>query len=174
MRQPEMHPIFFLGRKFKIIGREKCGHSSKCLQLIFNPGVFFSNYILQTLKHFLRLTFNPLIIKIMRITKSILFTALFAMILGTATANSDSDPNTNTARNEIKTLIQKSNLASELNSDMTVNVTFMVNAKNEIIIMSTDQEKLDRSIKSTLNYKKLKSSDMKVNVTYTLPVILKK
>ncbi len=110
----------------------------------------------------------------MRITKSILFTALFAMILGTATANSDSDPNTNTARNEIKTLIQKSNLASELNSDMTVNVTFMVNAKNEIIIMSTDQEKLDRSIKSTLNYKKLKSSDMKVNVTYTLPVILKK
>ena len=108
----------------------------------------------------------------MRITKSILFTALFALVLGTASANSN--PETSTARNEIKTLIQKADLASNLKNDVTVNVTFMVNAKNEIIIMSTDQENLDRSIKSTLNYKKLKSSDMKVNVTYTLPVILKK
>jgi len=108
----------------------------------------------------------------MRITKSILFTALFALIFGTATANTD--PTTTTARNEIKTLIQKANIASKLKSDVTVNVTFMVNAKNEIIILSTDQEKLDGSIKATLNYKKLKSSDMKVNVTYTLPVRLKK
>jgi len=108
----------------------------------------------------------------MRVTKSILLSALFALVIGTASANTN--PNTNTARNEIKTLIQKSNLADDLQNDVTVNVTFMVNAKNEIIIMSTDQDKLDRSIKSTLNYKKLKSSDMKVNVTYTLPVVLKK
>ena len=108
----------------------------------------------------------------MRITKSILFTALFAMVLGTASANTN--PETSTARNEIKTLIQKADLATDLKNDVTVNVTFMVNAKNEIIIMSTDKKNLDRSIKSTLNYKKLKSSDMKVNVTYTLPVILKK
>lgn len=108
----------------------------------------------------------------MRITKSILFTALFAMVLGTATANTN--PEKKTARSEIKTLIQKANLVSELKEDVTVNVTFMVNAKNEIIILSTDKEKFDKRIKSTLNYKKLKSSDMKVNVTYTLPVRLKK
>jgi len=108
----------------------------------------------------------------MRITKNILFAALFTFVLGTASANTD--PTTTTARNEIKTLIQKADLASNIKNDMTVNVTFMVNAKNEIIIMSTDQKSLDRSIKSTLNYKKLKSSDMKVNVTYTLPVRLKK
>jgi len=94
----------------------------------------------------------------MRITKSILFTALFALVLGTATASTN--PNTNTARKEIKTLIQKSNLAENLKEDVTVNVT--------------DQENFDNRIKSTLNYKKLKSSDMKVNMTYTLPVILKK
>ncbi len=94
------------------------------------------------------------------------------MVLGTASANTD--PETKTARKEIKTLIQKANLASYIKNDVTVNVTFMVNAKNEIIILSTDKEKLDDSIKSTLNYKKLKSSDMKVNVTYTLPVRLKK
>ncbi len=108
----------------------------------------------------------------MRITRSIFLTALFAMILGTATANTD--PETKTARNEIKQLIQKSNLAENLEADITVNVTFMVNAKNEIIIMSTDQKKLDNRLKSTLNYKRLKSSDMKINVAYTLPVTLKK
>ena len=109
----------------------------------------------------------------MRITKSILFTALFALVLGSATAATNPTTN-NTARNEIKTLIQKSHIADELNDDITVNVTFMVNAKNELIVMSTDQKKLDSRIKSTLNYKKLKSSDIKVNTTYTLPVKLKK
>ncbi len=108
----------------------------------------------------------------MRITKSILFTALFALVLGTATAGTN--PSTNTARNEIKTFIQKAKIADVLEKDVTVHVTFMVNAKNEIIVMSTDQENLDSRIKSTLNYKKLKSSDIKVNTKYTLPVVLKR
>ena len=108
----------------------------------------------------------------MRITKSILMTALFAFILGTVSASTE--PETNSARYEIKKLIEKANLTSDIKGDITVNVTFMVNGKNELIIMSTDKKKLDSRIKSTLNYKKLKSSDMKVNTTYTLPVVLKK
>ena len=108
----------------------------------------------------------------MRITKSLLLSTLFAFVLGTASANTN--PETTTARNEIKTMIQKANLAASLKNDVTVNVTFMITDNNEMIILSTDQENLDSRIKSTLNYKKLKSSDMKVNVTYTLPVILKK
>lgn len=108
----------------------------------------------------------------MRITKSILFTALFALVLGTATANTN--PEAKSARVEIKKLIEKADLASIIENDITVNVTFMVNGKNELIIMSTDKKNLDGSIKSTLNYKKLKSSDMKVNTTYTLPIVLKK
>jgi hypothetical protein len=108
----------------------------------------------------------------MRITKSILMTALFALIVGTATASTN--PETNSARNEIKELIKKADLAENLKSNVTVNVKFMVNANNEIIVMSTDQKNLDGRIKSSLNYKKLKSSDMDINVTYTLPVVLKK
>ena len=108
----------------------------------------------------------------MRITKSILMTALFALILGTASASTN--PENNSTRNEIKKLIEKADIASDIKSDVTVNVTFMVNAKNEIIIMSTDKKNLDSSIKSTLNYKKLKSSDIEINKTYTLPVSLKK
>ena len=108
----------------------------------------------------------------MRITKNLMFTALFALILGTASANTN--PENTTARKEIKTWIQKANLAEDLKKDVTVHVTFMVNEKNEIIVTSTDQENLDSSIKATLNYKKLESTDMLVNKTYTLPVVLKK
>ena len=108
----------------------------------------------------------------MRITRSILMTALFAIILGT-TASANNDPKAVTARSEIKKLIQKSSLVEDLKEDLTVNVTFQINAKNEIIVISTDTDKMDRRIKSVLNYKKLKSSDMKVNVSYTLPVVLK-
>ena len=108
----------------------------------------------------------------MRITKSILMTALFALILGTASASTN--PETNSARSEIKKMIEKADLAKSIKSDVTVHVTFMVNGDNEIIILSTDKKNLDSSIKSTLNYKKLKSSDMEVNKTYTLPVSLKK
>jgi len=108
----------------------------------------------------------------MRISKSILFVALFAFFLGTA--NASTNPENITARKEIKTLIQKTNIASTVDKKVKVNVTFMVNEKNELIILSTDQKDLDHRIKSALNYKKLKSSDMKVNVTYTLPIVLKK
>ncbi|MDF1696412.1 MAG: hypothetical protein P1U56_11290 [Saprospiraceae bacterium] len=108
----------------------------------------------------------------MRITKSLMFTALFALILGTASATTN--PENKTARKEIKTLIQKSNLAADIQKDVTVHVTFMVNDKNEIIVTSTDKANLDRIIKYTLNYKKLESTDMQLNKTYTLPVVLKK
>ena len=108
----------------------------------------------------------------MRITKNLMFTALFALILGTASANTT--PENNTARKEIKTWIQKADLASTIKEDVTVYVTFMVNEKNEVIVTSTNEENLDNSIKSALNYKKLKSTDMEINQAYTLPVVLKK
>ena len=108
----------------------------------------------------------------MRITKSLLFSVLFAFVLGTATASTN--PTFKSARNEIKELIVKSDIIDSYSEDVTFNITFMINAKNEIIIMSTDNKDLDQSIKEVLNYKKLKSADMKVNTTYTLPVALKK
>jgi len=108
----------------------------------------------------------------MRITKSLLFSVLFAFVLGIANANID--PNFNSARKEIKTLIVDSELFSDLEESLTIHVTFLVNAKNEIIILSTDKEDYDESLKAVLNYKKLKSADMSVNTTYTLPLTLKK
>lgn len=108
----------------------------------------------------------------MRITKSLIFSALFALVLGTATASTN--PDFSSARKEIKELIVKSDFIKGIDKELTLNVTFMVNAKNEIIILSTDNELFDSNIKAILNYKKLKSADMKINVNYTLPVVIKK
>jgi len=108
----------------------------------------------------------------MRITKSLLLSALFTLILGTASANNN--PTTKTARAEIKEMISKANFAKNISEEVTLNVTFQVNGKNEIIIMSTDNDKYDSSLKSVLNYQKLKSSDIAINKTYTLPIKLKK
>ncbi len=108
----------------------------------------------------------------MRITKSLMFSILFAFVLGSASANTD--PTAKSARTEIKDMIVKSEITKNLNTETTVNVTFQVNAKNEIIVISTDNDDLDSSLKSVLNYKKLKSLDMNVGITYTLPVKLKK
>ncbi|MFT4534003.1 MAG: hypothetical protein ACJA1A_002496 [Saprospiraceae bacterium] len=108
----------------------------------------------------------------MRITKSLLFSILFAFVLGTASASTD--PTVKSARTEIKEMIVKAEITKDLKAETTVNVTFQVNAKNEIIVISTDSDDLDASLKAVLNYKKLKSSDISIGITYTLPIKLTK
>ena len=108
----------------------------------------------------------------MRITKSLLFSFLFVFILGTAKA--DTDPNLTSARTEIKQMIVKAELTKELIAEVTINVTFQINAKNEIIVISTDNDQYDTTLKSILNYKKLNSSDMSIGKHYTLPIKLTK
>ena len=108
----------------------------------------------------------------MRITKNFLMTAAFAFLFTALNANTN--PNFDSARQEIETLMTKAEVFKYLDEDMTIHVTFQINSKNEIIIISTDQEKYDDNIKYTLNYQKLESTDMKINTNYTLPIVLKK
>ena len=111
----------------------------------------------------------------MRITKSLLYSLLFVFVLGTASASGDPTKDaTENARLEMKDLIKKSNLATELTDDISFHVTFIVNKKNQIIILSTSNENYDHAIKRALNYKKLESTEFAVNTTYTLPVALKR
>lgn len=75
--------------------------------------------------------------------------------------------------NEIKNLIQNLNLdIAELDQE-TVKVRFIVNDDNELIVLSTDNAGLDKTIKYSLNYKSLKSSDLEHNRIYILPVSFK-
>ena len=121
----------------------------------------------------MKIEFEPNKFQIMRISKSLILSIAFSFVMGAAMANTN-PTETKTARQEIQTLLQKADIAASVDESSTVNVKFMVNENNEIIVISTDKDNLDRTIKSTLNYKRLKATDFATNKTYTLPVVVKK
>lgn len=64
-------------------------------------------------------------------------------------------------KEEIESLLKKPNF--KLDKDTTAIVTFMVNKKNEILVINVDTKNklIDRYIKNALNYKKLKTNTTK-------------
>lgn len=51
-----------------------------------------------------------------------------------------------------------------------VYIDFMINPKGEILVLSTNNDILDRKIKQRLNYKKVYNHQLNYNEVYTLPV----
>jgi hypothetical protein len=100
------------------------------------------------------------------------FSILFAFVLGSASASTN--PTKESARTEIKEMIVNAKITQDLTAEIKVNVSFQINVKNEIIVISTDNDDFDTSLKSVLNYQKLKSSDICIGKTYTLPIRLTK
>lgn len=60
---------------------------------------------------------------------------------------------------------------SRLNGERKVFVDFMVNAKAEILVLSTNDKDFDDVIKSKLNYKKLSEHSLEIDRVYTIPVL---
>lgn len=60
---------------------------------------------------------------------------------------------------------------SELTEEKKVFVDIMINAKGEILVLSTNDETFDSLIKSKLNYKKLTNHFLEIDKTYTIPVL---
>ncbi len=73
-------------------------------------------------------------------------------------------------RAELSSYISKMNFDTVDDEDGVFYVSFTVNAKKELIILSTDNAQIDHRIKNELNYKELKATDVEVNKVYTLPV----
>jgi hypothetical protein len=55
-----------------------------------------------------------------------------------------------------------------------VNVEFLVNANNEIVVLNVSESSFDYNIKSRLNYHKVETSDVIRNKIYSVPVVFKK
>jgi hypothetical protein len=109
----------------------------------------------------------------MRFLKSFLASIAFIAIVFTANANSSADPFTKDVRVEIKELIKDLNLSSILSDgENVVKINFMLNTDNEIIVLSTSDKSLDNVLKSNLNYKKIRSSELEQNKVYSIPVRL--
>lgn len=107
----------------------------------------------------------------MKVLKSFLFAVLTFASIQSATASSD--PATSTA-GEIKEMLQATIESKDFTNDTKVYITFMLNTKNEVMVMSTNSDGLDGVIKSTLNYHIISSVDLEQGKVYTLPVLLKK
>jgi len=62
---------------------------------------------------------------------------------------------------------------TELDEEKTVLVDFMLNAKGELMILSTNDKSMDKAIKSKLNYKTITDHKLAINTTYTLPILFR-
>ena len=75
-----------------------------------------------------------------------------------------------TVTKEIKTLIEKLNLDYEKLDEETVRIKFMVNENGEMIVISTEESRLDKTLKAALNYHKLESKELTPYSLYIVPV----
>lgn len=76
-------------------------------------------------------------------------------------------------RNEITEVLGHPKLQDNTSEDR-VTLHFMINAKNEIVVLSTNNSEFDSYIKDKLNYHELEKSNATINKKYTLPLIIRK
>ena len=110
----------------------------------------------------------------MNIRKSWLFSLLLVGFLSTAAFSSSSN---DFGPESLDTQIQKFLKGMDMDGvylNETIHVDFMINEKSEIIVLSTDNTKLDSTLKSRLNYKVLKINDLDYLKKYTIPISFKK
>ncbi len=86
-------------------------------------------------------------------------------------ANANNRPvNVKSESDQIKSYLGKLEFKSLVQNTSEVKISFFINDKNEIIITSTNNTKLDAIIKSGLNHKKIDVSLLERNKAYIIPV----
>ena len=106
--------------------------------------------------------------------KKILLSCIFALAALTVSFAHGDKPSADThedLRAEIIALIGHPKMASTDTKDR-VTVNFLINAKNEIVILSTTNGEYDDYLKSKLNYQKLVKSTGVINKQYALPLVI--
>lgn len=100
-----------------------------------------------------------------------LILSAFALVcLSTATFANPIPGAKDQLRTEIANYINNINFSTADVDDEVLYVHFMLNSKNEIIVLSTDNEDLDQKIKGELNYRAVKVKGVEQNKVYTLPI----
>lgn len=103
------------------------------------------------------------------------FFALFSLLPLQAFSN-DKYPNVKTLRTEIINLIEKPDLTLIDNAKETVNLSFLVNSNNEVVVIDADTESeyLENYIKDQLNYQLIKTDYVQKHKIYHIKLIFKK
>lgn len=121
--------------------------------------------------NFIKILFNPNQLNHKTMSKLKMYlVALVVIIASTASFANPTPENTAELRAELNSYISKINFDTVEDDDGLFHVQFTINSKNELIVLSTDNKKIDNKIKSELNYKELKVTDIEINKVYTLPV----
>lgn len=114
----------------------------------------------------------------MNIKKSLLFVACAFLVSTVAFANPlpslEPENTTKKVTTEIKSILQNLDLDYSKIENQTIKVKFMVNTENEIIVLSTGESELDKTLKSALNYKEIDAEGLKAYSVYVVPVTFKK
>jgi len=98
---------------------------------------------------------------------------LFGFFAFSSFANNPSPATSTTLTKQFQKLL-KGIEVSDLQSEVTIYVDFILNDKSEIIVVSTSEDGFDKVIKNRLNYKTIESGSLDYGTKYTLPVSLKK
>lgn len=103
--------------------------------------------------------------------KTLLFSILFSTFSFFAMASSANFEPVKSMHKQLTELISKSDFyKSQDVQDAKIIVKFTFNADNEIIVLSTDNEDYDTSIKALMNYKVLDLSEDLSNKIFILPI----
>jgi len=109
----------------------------------------------------------------MNYTKSWFSMLSLALLLSLSSAIDAFAEPTDNEPQSLQNQIHKQLESITLDEERTVLVDFIINEKGELMILKTNYELLDKTIKSKLNYLKIKNHKLAVNETYTLPVVFK-
>lgn len=101
-----------------------------------------------------------------------LFAALFLSVSSYAGDVTPVKTTNEELRTEIASIFKKVNLEDYNIQEESVKVQFTINDNNEIIVLKTNNQKLDSVVKAYLNYKELKTTDAKKNTLYAVNVKL--
>ena len=71
---------------------------------------------------------------------------------------------------QIQSILRKIDFERFADLPATVKVSFMINGKNELIVVNTNNKNLDALIKSAMNYKQIAVTDLEYGKIYTIPV----
>lgn len=106
-----------------------------------------------------------------RVTSALLIVGMFFLTM--AGRASDIPTSKNPEGVQIQKMLTKLDFSSQVAKGTKINISFIVNAKNEIIVLSTNNGDYDDLIKTALNYQKISISELLYNTVYTLPVEFK-
>ena len=102
---------------------------------------------------------------------------LAAMLLATGNVLANDVKGENPTKNlsiQISEMLSENNF-SEMHKDLTAQVRFTLNSDGEIVVLSvnTKFDKMERFVKSKLNYQKVNLAEVEEGKVYTIPVRVK-